>query len=55
MNDWRRKMSSYKELFLKSQVIIAITIENLEIISVELKKCQRFAQVKSIRKKQKSK
>lgn len=31
-------MSSYKELFLKSQAIIADAIENLEIISDELKK-----------------
>lgn len=31
-------MSNYKELFLKSQSIIANTIENLEIISEELKK-----------------
>lgn len=34
-------MTSYKELFLKSQAIIANTIENLEIISDELKKCMQ--------------
>ena len=32
-------MLSYKELFLKSQCIIADAIENLEAISEELKKC----------------
>lgn len=34
-------MSSYKELFLKSQGVIADTIENLEIILEELKKCMQ--------------
>ncbi len=32
-------MLGYKELFLKSQAIIADAIENLEVISEELKKC----------------
>lgn len=36
-----KKMTSYKELFLKSQAIIADAIENLEIISYELKKCMQ--------------
>lgn len=34
-------MTTYKELFLKSQAIIASTIENLEIIADELKKCMQ--------------
>lgn len=41
MNDWRKKMSSYKELFLKSQGVIADTIENFEVILEELKKCMQ--------------
>lgn len=32
-------MSGYKELFLKSQAIIADAIEKLELISDELKQC----------------
>ena len=32
-------MSSYRELFSKSQATIANTIEDLEIILEELKKC----------------
>ncbi len=32
-------MLSYKELFLQSQAIITNAIENLEVISDELKKC----------------
>lgn len=34
-------MSSYKELFLKSQGVIADTIENFEVILEELKKCMQ--------------
>ncbi len=34
-------MLGYKELFLKSQALIENTIENLEIISNELKKCMQ--------------
>ncbi|HEZ7986675.1 MAG TPA: hypothetical protein RWO09_07045 [Ruminococcus sp.] len=34
-------MLSYKELFFKSQAIIADTIESLEIIIEKLKKCMQ--------------
>ena len=34
-------MTSYKELFIKSQAMIADIIDKLEIISEELKKCMQ--------------